>query len=892
VIPNWLTELRQLTASLSASLADRYRIERELGAGGMATVYLAHDLKHDRDVAIKVLRPELAAVIGAERFLSEIKTTANLQHPHILPLFDSGEADGFLFYVMPFIEGESLRNRLAREKQLPITDAVRIATEVAGALDYAHRHNVIHRDIKPENILLHDGRALAADFGIALAAQEARGARMTQTGLSLGTPQYMSPEQAMGERQIDGRTDVYALGAMLYEMLTGEPPFGGASGQAIVAKMMTERPTPPSTVRETVPDAVEAAVLTALAKLPADRFTSAAQFADALAVAEARGPAAESRARSSRAARSHVRLAAIALAALLIGVAAGFWGSWLRRPRADEGVLRTMIAFPSGQELEAAPQGNSFVLSRDGSVLVYWGRATGDIHQLWSRRLDQLNATPIRGTEGGVLPVLSPDGRQVAFETLTDRKIRVVPIEGGVPRIVVDSARRGGVDWAADGMLYYRATSDGLSRVPAAGGASEKLTQSGTDAGVGGIGYFWPQALPRGRSLIASFRPSSGDDAASRIVAIPLETGKPIDIVAGVYARYAPTGHLVWATADGTVYAAPFNARTFALGAPTLLLEHVRVESAFGSADFSFSDHGRLLYQLGDASGGDLVWVSRAGTIVPLGVDGMQAGLGAGMRVSPDGRSLAVSRVFGTELDVWVKSLPDGALTRLTTSGSPNLWPAWTPDGRYVSFLRRGALYKRAADGTGTDSLVLRRPTAIRDAAWSPDGQWLALDEALSRLVLLRRGDSTVRALSEGARFAEAEPRFSPDSRWLAYTSVESGQSEVYVRPFPDVNAGKWQVSLGGGTSPRWSHTGHELFYRTKGSARLMSATISTSPTFSIVRRDSLTPAATQAVGFNAEALEVGANDQQFLVIRSRGQGQGLVIVEHWFDDLLHNARP
>ena len=877
---------------LTRALAHRYAIERELGQGGMATVYLARDLKHDRHVAVKVLHPNLAAAVGAARFLAEIRTTANLQHPHILPLHDSGDADGYLFYVMPYVDGETLRARLTRERQLPITDAVRIAREVASALDYAHRHGVIHRDVKPENVLLHDGSALVADFGIALAVQEARGTRITQTGLSLGTPQYMSPEQAMGERQLDARTDVYALGAILYEMLTGEAPFGGASGQAIVAKMMTERPTPPSTVRDTVPDAVEAAVLTALAKLPADRFSSAAQFADALAVVDARGSTGGSRSRSPSTARSRVRWVAIAVAALLVGAASGFWGSWLRRPRADDGVLRTMIAFPSGQELEAAPQGNSFVLSRDGTVLVYWGRSAGDSHQLWSRRLDQLNATPIRGTEDGVLPVLSPDARQVAFGTLTDRKIYVVPIEGGVPRIVVDSARRGGLDWATDGMLYYRATSDGLSRVPAGGGASEKLIQPNTDAGVGGKGYFWPQALPGSRSLIASFRPSSGDNAASRIVAIPLDTRKPIDIVAGVYARYAATGHLVWATADGSIYAAPLNTRTFALGAPTLLLQHVRVESAFGSADFSFSDRGRLLYQFGDASGGDLVWVTRAGTIVPLGVDGIQAGLGNGMALSPDDRYLAVSRVSGTEIDVWTKSLPDGALTRLTTSGSPDLQPNWTPDGRYVSFLRRGAIYKRAADGTGTDSLVLRRPTAITDAAWSPDGRWLAIVESPSRLVFLRRGDSTVRVISEGSRFAEGEPHFSPDSRWIAYTSAESGQSEVYVRPFPDVTAGKWQVSIGGGTWPRWSHTGHELLYRTRGSARLMSATIRTSPTFGIVRRDSLAPAATQAVGINADPFEVGANDQQFLVIRSREQGQGLVIVEHWFDDLMHNAGP
>src|SRR5690349_4542509 len=272
----------ELVTKLQQALADRYRIDGEIGAGGMATVFLAQDLRHDRRVALKLLRPELSAVIGAERFLAEIKLTANLQHPHILPLFDSGEADSFLFYVMPFVEGESLRSRLTREKQLPVAEAVRIACEVASALDYAHRHGVVHRDIKPENILLHEGQALVADFGIALAASKAGGNRMTETGMSLGTPHYMSPEQAMGEREITSRSDIYALGCVLYEMLTAEPPFEGATAQAVVARVLTEAPRPILPQRHTIPRQVEAAVLTALEKLPADRFASAAEFAAAL----------------------------------------------------------------------------------------------------------------------------------------------------------------------------------------------------------------------------------------------------------------------------------------------------------------------------------------------------------------------------------------------------------------------------------------------------------------------------------------------------------------------------------------------------------------------------------------------------------------------------------
>ncbi len=304
---------------LATALQDRYRLDRELGQGGMATVYLAHDLRHDRDVALKVLRPELAAVLGRERFLTEIRLTAKLDHPHILTLIDSGESAGFLWYVAPFIRGESLRQKLDRQKQLGVAEAVEVARDIAGALDYAHAQGVIHRDVKPDNILLHEGEAMLADFGIALAVREAAGERLTETGLSVGTPKYMSPEQATAERQLDARSDVYSLGAVLYEMLAGEPPFTGATGQAVIAKLMTERPTALRVVRETVPQAVDDAVTRALAKVPADRFPTAAAFAAALSG----DPAAETpRALPHRPSRRFALLAPALALLVLFGVVA------------------------------------------------------------------------------------------------------------------------------------------------------------------------------------------------------------------------------------------------------------------------------------------------------------------------------------------------------------------------------------------------------------------------------------------------------------------------------------------------------------------------------------------------------------------------------------------
>ncbi len=280
--PRWIRTLANVPAALTDALRDRYRLERELGRGGMATVYLARDLKHDREVAVKVLSPELAEVLGRERFLAEVALTARLDHPHILTLIDSGEAAGSLYYVLPYVRGESLRKRLATEQQLSVDEAVRIGCQVAAALDYAHRQGVIHRDIKPENIMLHEGEAMVTDFGVALALREAAGERLTEAGLSLGTPQYMSPEQAGGGHALTPRSDLFSLGTVIYEMLTGEAPFRGRTSQAVVARLMTERPAPIRTVRDTVPAGVEAAVLKSLAKVPADRFPTGQAFAAAL----------------------------------------------------------------------------------------------------------------------------------------------------------------------------------------------------------------------------------------------------------------------------------------------------------------------------------------------------------------------------------------------------------------------------------------------------------------------------------------------------------------------------------------------------------------------------------------------------------------------------------
>jgi Tol biopolymer transport system component len=454
---------------LTAALADRYRIERELGRGGMATVYLAQDLKHDRKVALKVLKPELAAVLGAERFVVEIKTTAALQHPHILPLFDSGTADGFLYYVMPYIQGETLRAKLDRETQLGIEEAVRITTDVADALDYAHRHGVIHRDIKPENILLHDGRPMVTDFGIALAVSAAAGGRMTETGLSLGTPHYMSPEQATAEKELTARSDIYSLGSVLYEMLTGNPPHTGASVQQIIMKIVTEDVAPVTKLRRAVPPNVAAAVGKAVERLPADRFDSAARFAEALTnpaftTASVAGLHAES-GMDARRVGAWIRSpwswgALTTAAAAIIAAAIALRGAGGRNPE----VRFTQKTFRSEAIYTArlAPDGQTIVYSSTGKE--------GTVPHLYVIRPDNPEPVPL-GPDSTHLLAISSTGQMAVLtgaryiaQRLFLGTLSTLPLGGGAPREVLAGVRE--ADWSPDGTaMAVTRNVDGADRL-------------------------------------------------------------------------------------------------------------------------------------------------------------------------------------------------------------------------------------------------------------------------------------------------------------------------------------------------------------------------------------------------------------------------------------------
>jgi serine/threonine-protein kinase len=871
-------------ARLSAALGDRYRLEREVGAGGMATVFLAEDLRHHRRVALKVLRPELSALLGSERFLKEIEVTANLQHPHILPLFDSGEAESLLFYVMPFIEGESLRARLTREKQLTIEDAVRITREVAGALDYAHRHGVIHRDIKPENILLHERQALVSDFGIAIAIQQAGGHRLTETGLSLGTPQYMSPEQATADRELDARSDVYSLGCVLYEMIAGEPPHTGPTAQAVIAALLTEEPRPVSARRKTVPPALEAAVHRALAKLPPDRFQSAAAFGEAL------GAATSGRALPATVLpvvrwpwirrRTLARLVPWVVAGVAVIVALSRGGE----AAAPAEVVRAAISIPRGQPIRVDQLYRTAVLSPDGSKIVYAGSA-GIAQLLLERRLDRLEVRAIPGTEGGFDPFFSPDGQWIGF--FAGGKLKKVALGGGPAMTLADAdAPRGGT-WLEDGSIVYApSTVGGLHRVSADGGTPQVISTPDTAQGV--ISHRWPAGLPGGRAVI--FTTFTGLVREGWIAAVRPGTSQVTRLVAGgTRGEYAASGHLVYVTSGGVLQAAPFDLeRLETTGAPVSILEGILTSNNSSGADFSLATNGTLAYITGGGPLRSLVRVDRDGTERVL-VDSLPAP--GGMRFSPDGSRIAMELHDGTSRDIWTLELRSRTLSRLTFEAI-TWYPAWSPRGDRISYAsrREGSkgldLMVRAADGSGGAEVLYAAEHNQYESLWTPDGRSLVIRETApgtGRDLVVRSftGDTTTRPFLV-TTFDERAPAISPDGRLLAYVSTETGRAEVYVRPFPD-GRGKWQISTDGGTEPVWGRGGRELFYRAQN--QLMSAAIQTTPAFSVSsRRPVLPDAYTQNPDHTG--YDVHPSEGWFVFTRARSQSGELVLVLNWLEEL------
>ena len=876
---------------LTAALADRYEVEHEIGAGGMATVYLARDLKHNRRVALKVLKPELGAVLGVERFLSEIQVTANLQHPNLLPLFDSGDANGLLFYVMPFVEGETLRARLDREKQLPVDEAVRIAVAMAGALDYAHGNGVIHRDMKPENVLLQAGQPVIADFGIALAVSNAGGARVTQTGLSLGTPQYMSPEQATGDRVIDARTDIYSLAAMTYEMLTGEPPHTGTSAQAIIAKLMIEDVRPLTVLRRAVPPHVDAAVRHGLEKLAADRFEKAGDFAAALtgarpfvmAGATTAAVGSHSAPTQRTSARLKALIASLAVAALAFAGAA----LWLAtRPVPPQPAARFALGLPDSVRLFSGG-GTKLAFSRDGTKLVIVGVKNGN-RMLYVRRIEDPVAQPVPGSESrlgvfNVSPTFSPNGDWILYEV--DRVMKKIPTAGGAAQTLSDSAASG--SWGdRNTLVYLRGINLWLGTPDGRDG--KLLARPDTAAGV--YRFLWPEILPGGDfALVALDRNRAGGLVDSlRLGVVSLKTGAVEDLgLYGTNPHYSATGHIVFGRVPNLVFVAPFSLRKRAITGPAALLLQKIWQGGGGATGFTVSGNGALAYHEGEQSSGrDLVIVERSGTGQRIPAEVVAFGY---PRVSPDGRKIAAEvHSSAGPYGISVVDVATGAREQLAADDSGR-GPEWTRDGTRVVFRSGRQVIARAPDRSRPDTVLIVDALADGRGFDTPvPGPAHALaamnfQDATTRQwrILLSPMDSmaTFRPFMAGSS-QNIGPTISADSRVLAWVSDESGTLQVYAQPIPGPGA-RVQVSVAGGTEPVWSRTGSTLYYR--GLSRIMSAELA-GPPLSVVRRDSLfVDDFLREFGGGRPQWDVFPNGKQFVMVRSQQSStDGGYVVLNW----------
>jgi serine/threonine-protein kinase len=852
-------------------------------------VYLAEDVRHGRRVAIKVLHPELSAVLGGERFLAEIKVTANLQHPHILGLIDSGNADGLLYYVMPYVSGESLRTRLMRERQLPVEEALRLSREVASALDYAHRQGVVHRDIKPENILLQDGAALVADFGIALAVHQAGGSRMTQTGMSLGTPAYMSPEQAMGEREIGPRSDVYALGAMTYEMLAGEPPFTGPNSQAIVAKVLTEQPPPLRAKRPTVPPAAEAAILTALQKLPADRFGSAHEFSDALMGAGAGRtlPAATVPIPAAKLQATPRRRAALTWAGwIAAGVATGIavWALARPRPELPPSRLAILVRGLGGSGASSAQRQIAFM--PDGQGVVYMVVAPDAVLQLWRHSLDAENGSPIQGATAIGTPLVSPDGRTVVGTDFVTRQVIRVPIDGGAGELVARGMPPTELSaYAPDGSLWYSTDAE-LGQV-----VGDSLVRRIRTRQLRLL-----QILPDGRTAL-TVRNRLGN-ATGPVVLVDLNKGTETTLLsAPVVEARVTEGILVWVLNSGVMQAAPIERSGTRLAAQPVTIATNAAVNGVSVAQLAVSDNGNLAYIPREPE--TLVFIDRNGASRLVLSDRRNY---HAPKFSPDGRRLSMDFNSVEGRNVWILGLGDGSLVRATFDRDGHD-ATWTPDGRFLTYIvpvaRPGGvtlvlLKKRPGSAEAPDTL-LATPALSYTGVWLKDGSALVTtatdirrdpsrpDSAQvvtgSDAAIIRNGGKGPLEPLVASRFEEQYVGVSPDGRWISFTSDQSGREEVYVR---DIKGERDQVlvSSEGGSEPVWSPDGKELFYREtkQENPYLVAARISTTPTLAVAARKRLFPIGDIVSTAPHPNYDVSPDGKTFVMVRSSPAARVVVI--------------
>lgn len=884
-------------ASLESALAASYRpgqrigpyeLVREIGRGGLGLVYLAVDTRLARQVALKLLPASSTADPQARaRLQREARAASALDHPNICTIYEMGESEvGDPYIAMAHIRGESLRDRIARGP-LPLSDAIDIAVQTARGLSYAHEHGIVHRDVKPANLIVTpEGRVQIVDFGLA----KGRGApTLTRAGVNPGTVAYMSPEQIQGEA-VDSRTDIWALGVVLYEMIAGQAPFRGEDDHSRTYAILNQDPQPLTATRVGVPLALEPVLAKVLAKDPERRY----QHVDELPVDLRSAVMERTGVIPGASAWSRKRVGSRVLAPVLVGVMLGAVITWavLRAPGREAGStppssLHLSLALPADQEL-AGTIFRRFALSPDGRVLVYAARDNGQ-QLLHVRPLDRAESRSIPGTENARDPFFSPDGQWVGF--FAAGELRKVPVDGGAPLKICDAPTETsrGASWGPDGTIILPLGQlSGLFRVSDAGGTPEPLTVPSGNPGASG--HFFPQILPDGGRVL--FTIWSGDAWSTAI--LRLDTGEWEEVGQGcAAARYLATGHLVCAdmrgvTPTGTLLAAPFDPGQPARSGSFVSLSGL---SAHGQFDFAISSNGTLVYAAGASGVGKTaaVWVDRAGlsTRLEANVEGHLTPV-----LSPDGRRVAATRMVGAgREELWLYDLERGTAAQLSATSAISNLPVWSPDGERILFnslLSPPGLYAVSPDLSGTPALLLAREEDILvPGSFSADGRILVYTELNSRTL----GDLWTLSLVDGSVTPllrspanERSPAFSPDGRWLSFASDESGIDQVYVRAYPGPGP-PIRVSTDGGREPVWSRDGSELFYRHEGA--MMAVPVRTQGAFGSGRPIRLFEGRYATEYKGRSNYDVGPDGRFLMVELEEGsEGLRLGVILNWFDEL------
>jgi Tol biopolymer transport system component/predicted Ser/Thr protein kinase len=865
----------------------------------MGEVYKARDTRLNRIVAVKILPAHLADRAELrERFEREAKTIASLNHPHICTLYDIGHQDGIDFLVMEYLEGETLALRLLKGP-LPLEQVLQYAIEIADALDKAHRKGVTHRDLKPGNIMLTKSGTKLLDFGLAKLRQDATPVvslsqkptadSLTAQGTILGTLQYMAPEQVEA-KEVDARTDIFAFGAVVYEIATGRKAFEGKTSASVMAKILEVDPPPMASLQPMTPPALDRVVRRCLAKDPENRWQTARDLELELkSIVEGGSQAAL----PLTAARGFGALGRRAMVLMLAGVVLGgliaSLAIWKLVPTTLGGqpVASLAVVLSSGQQI-AGLNLPAVALSPNGTQLVYVA-VEGSTQQLYLRALDSLDAKPIPGTEGASAPFFSPDGQWIGF--FAQGKLTKASATGGSSQTLCDAALGEGGSWGPDDTIYFAPSNiSGLWKVAASGGKPQEVTKP--DRSKGDFSHRWPQVLPGGKAVLFTSRTGPGWEESNIVVQLLATGERRILVKGGNTGRYVPTGHLVYSRA-GVLMAVPFDlTRLEVSDSPPTLLGEIVSEWTEG-AHYSLSASGSLAYVPDSPQRLQrrLAWVDRKGGVEPLPAPPRPY---ENPRISPDGRRVAV-QIEEATIGIWVHDFSRATLTRLTTPDASSQAPFWTPDGKHIAYRATRAGFRNvfwnATDGTGTEERLTTGESAQTPSSWSPDGKLLAFIDAdptmgASISVLPLEGDRKPQLFLR-TKTSVRNPEFSPDGRWLAYESNESGRLEVYVQPFPGPGA-KSQISTKGGEEPLWARNGRELFYRTGD--KMMAVDITTQPTFTAGSPRLLFAGRYEQGPNYTPGYDVSPDGQRFLMVKPSEQAQAaptqINVVLNWFEEL------